>query len=1114
MTEHSSNFSHLSPLSGELAKIGYRAEQYLKEDPNTSLLKSRQFAELLAQETAARLGRFKLDTLQTQSQLIQMLSRENVISAEIRNALHAVRKMGNVANHQFADDIRGALQALKINNQLGLWFQRTFGDTRFKAGGFIIPQTPQTNAEEVQQELSTLRKLKVEADNELAKVLTQADEAARRAQALEQEARLWESLATEEEASTQQLKAKLEELQRNSINDTQQKLYLQRAAGAAQQVVLDESATRVLIDAQLSAVGWEADTTQLRYSKGARPESGRYKAIAEWPTASGPADYALFHGMELVAVVEAKRKNKNVSDAIKQAKRYARDIQLGEFNFAGEPWGEYKVPFVFSSNGRPYLKQVETLSGIWFNDLRQPTNLRRALDGWYSPSGLKELLRQDIPKAQAELAAMPFEFGFDLRDYQRKAIEAVEKNLGEGKRQCLLAMATGTGKTKTCIAMLYRLLKTRRFRRVLFLVDRTSLGEQAGNSFRDTRVETLNTFADSFGITDIDEPTAQAETSVHIATVQGMSARLLGNEPENAPSVDDYDCIVIDECHRGYLLDKELSDTEFSFRDQEDYISKYRKVIEHFDAVRIGMTATPALHTTQIFGEPVYFYSYREAVLDGVLIDYDPPVVIETELYQNGIHWNAGDQLDVYRPDSQDIVSFNTPDELSFDIGDFNRNVITSPFNKAICEELVKHINPFGPDKTLIFCVTDAHADMVVDLLKKAMQQRYPGKITDDQISKITGASDQPRQQIRNFRTERLPAIAVTVDLLTTGIDVPAICNLVFLRKVNSRILFEQMLGRATRRCDELDKEAFKIFDAVGTYQDMLSSTTMRPVVVNPNISFAQLSREMIEQENDESRQLIRDQFIAKLQRKARHLDDRQCAIVLAETGMPAEELASFLKEKSLPEMAEWFGQNPWIGELLDAKSQSPKMHIPIAMQDDKVVNVAPFYGKPEDYLEGFSQYLKQHSNEIPALLAVLQRPRELTRADLLKIAAILDNAGYNERALTTAWTQRTDESVAAGIIGFIRQAALGDPLLPFERRVDMAINRIRQKHPEFTPLQQDWLNRLGRQLKQNDVLDRDVIDNGPLRGQGGFGRIDSFFDGKLQSLIEELNEAVWAQQA
>ena len=233
MKDRSSNFSHLSPLSSELAKIGYRAEQYLKDDPNTSLLKSRQFAELLTQETAARLGRYKLDVPQTQSQLIQLLSRDSIITAEIQNALHAVRKMGNEANHQFADDLRGALQALKINNQLGLWFQRTFGDPRTKAGGFIIPETPQTIPEDVQQELESLRKLKADADSELAKVLTQAEEAAQRAQALEEEARLWESLATEEEASRQQLQAKLEELQRNGITDISRTLYIQRAAGAA-----------------------------------------------------------------------------------------------------------------------------------------------------------------------------------------------------------------------------------------------------------------------------------------------------------------------------------------------------------------------------------------------------------------------------------------------------------------------------------------------------------------------------------------------------------------------------------------------------------------------------------------------------------------------------------------------------------------------------------------------------------------------------------------------------------------------------------------------------------------------------------------------------------------
>ena len=193
----------------------------------------------------------------------------------------------------------------------------------------------------------------------------------------------------------------------------------------------------------------------------------------------------------------------------------------------------------------------------------------------------------------------------------------------------LLAMATGTGKTKTCIALIYRLLKAKRFRRILFLVDRSALGEQASNAFKDTRMESLQTFADIFGIKELEEQSPDSDTAVHIATVQGMVARVL-NPAEDVPPppVDQYDCIVVDECHRGYLLDRELSETELTFRSFDDYISKYRRVLDYFDAVKIGLTATPALHTTEIFGPPIFTYSYREAVIDGFLIDHEPPYTI------------------------------------------------------------------------------------------------------------------------------------------------------------------------------------------------------------------------------------------------------------------------------------------------------------------------------------------------------------------------------------------------------------------------------------------------------------------------------------------------------
>src|SRR6202012_2140062 len=154
-----------------------------------------------------------------------------------------------------------------------------------------------------------------------------------------------------------------------------------------------------------------------------------------------------------LATVEAKRKTIDVSAALEQAKRYSRGIEMGGMPVPGGPWGEFKLPFAFSSNGRPYLKKLATKSGTWFCDVRRPSNHGHALDGWHSPEGLMSLLKRDEAKADAGLKAEPFNYGFPLRPYQKDAIQAVEKGIADGQRTMLLAMATGTGKTKTCVAL-------------------------------------------------------------------------------------------------------------------------------------------------------------------------------------------------------------------------------------------------------------------------------------------------------------------------------------------------------------------------------------------------------------------------------------------------------------------------------------------------------------------------------------------------------------------------------------------------------------------------------------------------------------------------------------
>jgi type I restriction enzyme, R subunit len=1115
------NFAYLEAHDEQLVRLGMLAERYFADDPNTALLKLRQLAELLAQLVAAKVGLYT-SREEAQYDLLRRLQDQGILPREIAQLFGEVRRAGNAANHAISGDHRTALAVLKISWQLGIWFHRTFADASFKSGPFVPPAPPKDESEELRAELATLSKALADyqaAHHDASERLASTEAKLREAK---DEQVFWEQMAVEAEEAKAALAKKLAADQAQGLAQPRATVasFVTAASTAASAVELDEADTRKLIDEQLRDVGWTVDSAALTYAKGARPEKGKNLAIAEWPTGSGPADYVLFIGLTAVAAVEAKRKNVDVPGALQQAKRYSRTFKSeAELVSPGGPWRDFRVPFVFSSNGRPFLRQLATRSGTWFCDLRNPENLGHALDGWYTPEGLAALLKRDEGRAHEQLKNEPFNYGFPLRHYQQTAIQAVEAAIGQGQREMLLAMATGTGKTKTCIALIYRLLKAQRFRRVLFLVDRSALGEQAANAFKDTRMESLQTFADVFGIKELDDQRPDSDTAVHVATVQGLVQRVLyPSEGVSPPPVDQYDCIVVDECHRGYLLDRELSDTELGFRSFDDYISKYRRVLDYFDAVKIGLTATPALHTTQIFGVPIFVYGYREAVIDGYLVDHEPPVQINTQLSTTGIVWRAGEQVAVYDPHQNQLDLFTTPDEIRIDVEDFNRKVITESFNRVVCEYLAGELDPSSRQKTLIFCVNDAHADLVVDQLKKAFVKQY-GSVEDDAVLKITGAADKPLQLIRRYKNERNPNVAVTVDLLTTGIDVPEICNLVFLRRVNSRILFDQMLGRATRLCEDIGKEAFRVFDAVKIYEALQNVTAMQPVVVNPSISFTQLSRELAEVKTDDERGLVRDQFVAKLQGKKRHLSETQAQDFETRAGMPPEAFIRQLRTMALPEIAAWFTQNPDLGEILDRKGYAVRPPTYLSVHEDSLIGTERGYGKarkPDDYLKEFSEFIKSRSNTLPALVTVLTRPRELTRKQLRELALELDRAGFTEANLSTAWREMTNQDIAARIVGYIRQAAVGDALVPYEQRVDRALQRILASKSWTTP-QRQWLQKIAAQTNANLIVDRSALDDPDLvfkREGGGFARLDRIFGGELQQVLDAFNDSLWPPAA
>ena len=282
------------------------------------------------------------------------------------------------------------------------------------------------------------------------------------------------------------------------------------------------------------------------------PQNGRNIAISEWQTDSSFVDYALFVGTKMVATIEAKASYKDVSAVIDcQCKEYSRTLRgVDEFG----NWCGFKVPFIFATNGRPYNRQLETKSGIWFLDLRKPDNAPKALRGRLSPIGITELLERDISAGNDKLQSLLFDLlrdddGLNLRDYQIKAVQAVEKAVLDGRKNILVAMATGTGKTLTVLGMIYRFLKAERFRRILFLVDRNSLGEQAQDVFATVKLEDLLPLDKIYNVNKLGDKTFGKETRLQVATVQSMVKRILYGE-DFIPCVTDYDLIIVDEAHR------------------------------------------------------------------------------------------------------------------------------------------------------------------------------------------------------------------------------------------------------------------------------------------------------------------------------------------------------------------------------------------------------------------------------------------------------------------------------------------------------------------------------------------------------------------------------------
>ena len=855
-----------------------------------------------------------------------------------------------------------------------------------------------------------------------------------------------------------------------------------------------------------------------------------HASVEECPTETGPADYILFHKGRALTAVEGKKVAIGPQNVLQQAQRYARGFSGGQFTFK-----QFKLPFIYSTNGHI----------IWFQDLRHPLNRSREIAQFHTPEALEELLSRDEEGTKTWLVNNSIDNKY-LRDYQIEAIQSVEKSILERKRNMLIAMATGTGKTFTIVNLIYRLMKSGFAKRILFLVDRRALAAQAVTELSSFDAEPglkfdqcYEVYSQRFRREDLDEdanfdpkvlPTEyltnpQSKHSfVYVCTIQRMRINLFGQEGMfGTPSGDQddesdaeksdipihaFDVIIADECHRGYTAQEE---------------SKWREVLKHFDGIRIGLTATPAAHTTSFFKEIVYRYDYERAVKEGYLVDYDA-ISIKSDITINGVFLNEGEEVGLKDTETGQLTFDILEDERELEPS-VNETEWTAPDkNKKIIKEIKKYLLDQEEQsghfpKTLIFAHNDlshiSHCDQLVDIL------RYEFNRGDAFVQKITGSPtvDRPLQRIREFRNRQNPGIVITVDMLSTGVDIPKIENIVFLRPVKSRILFEQMMGRGTRLCPEINKTHFNVFDCFsGTLLEYFRQTT--GITAETPIKTTHTIREIVQYIADNQDREYNIRVLSKrLHRISKNITQESRNQFNYILGMDISDFSASLEEKL---NKDWSGtikmlQNENFLNFCENYKRPKREFIIAESAVDSVSSEVIFRTtdgrelKPTDYLKLFEAFVIKNPEQIEAIEVLLNRPKDFHTAELKELREKLsfkpDNLvdKFTERNLRRAYNKDL-----ADIISIIRHAAKGEELLTAETRVNRSIEKIKANR-SFSEEQEKWLELIRKHLVDNLLMEKDDFDYLPIFAREGASskKLDKIFDGKLDKIIDEINEAV-----
>nr|WP_269211963.1 DEAD/DEAH box helicase family protein [Zhihengliuella flava] len=744
-----------------IADQAYRAEFFAYRDPRVSLMYARRALEQLVgwmYQYDATLEKPLKDDLNNR---LNAGTFQRHVPDAVRDQMHSVRKIGNTAVHSQASvALPAAAAGLTGLFRAAIWVAHTYA----RSDASRVTSAARLDLERFRPQPAEPRE-PAKSQAEVAQMAAELEAA---------------------EAENDKLQAELDA--------ARAELERIKAANAEREIPeidlgeMDEAATRVYIDLQLREAGWNPDDSRVREFKvtGLPPGLGSKDGV-------GYADYVLWgeDGRPL-AVVEAKKAAASPKSGEEQARYYAEALE--------KLFG--RRPLIYYSNGYEHWLWDDAVFGITGG--RPDGYPSRRVLGFHTRDELELMIARRT--GRRDLAHAPLPTGIADRPYQQEAIRAVAETLQARRRKALLVMATGTGKTRTVVALTKLLTDYRWAKRVLFLADRNALVNQAKKVFGQLLPGSSPA---RLGVGNDDA----AGSRLHLATYPTMM-NIIADSTEGRATGEDwrgvgyYDLVIIDEAHRSVY-------------------QKYKRIFDYFDSYLVGLTATPRdeidKNTYGLFelesGKPTSAYSLEQAVDDGYLVPHKIRN-IELGFMQRGVRY-----AELSEDERADWDSFEWSEDG--DIPDavesvhlnkwlFNADTVDKVLGVLMSEG--RHVS--GGDeigKTIIFAKNQVHAEFI----KERFDRNYPHH-GGDFARVITHSVKHNQMLIDAFSDpDKRPQISISVDMLDTGVDVPDVVNLVFFKDVKSRTKFWQMVGRGTRLRPDLygpgqDKEDFIIFDVCG----------------------------------------------------------------------------------------------------------------------------------------------------------------------------------------------------------------------------------------------------------------------------------------------------------